>query len=124
MNIGQERDFYRLKDLTTQDIEVIKLLIGTHQSEMLKKLNHGWIELFTTIFKIRESVNNSDLSNSDLEEEIERQIINIGEDFHSDIESGAIKYLDGMLTNDTDFLRDEDSSIEFIHYLCSLRSVF
>lgn len=118
MNIGQERDFYRLKDLTTQDIEFIKLLIGANQSEMLTKLNHGWIKLFTAVFKIRETVNVLGISDSDFEEEIEKQIINIGEDFHSDIESGAIKFLDGMLTNDTDFLNDEDSSIEFIHYLC------
>ena len=118
MNIGQERDFYRLKDLKIQDVEFIKLLIGEHQSEMLTKLNHGWIELFTAVFKIRETVNDLGISDSDFEEEIEKQIINIGEDFHSSIESGAIKFLEGMLTNDTDFLNDEDSSIEFIHYLC------
>jgi len=118
MNIGQERDFYRLKDLTTQDIGFIKLFIDASQSEMLTKLNHGWVALFTTVFKIREKVNDLGISDADFEQEIEKQIINIGEDFHSEIESGAIKFLDGMLTKDTDFLNDEDSAIEFIHYLC------
>lgn len=118
MNIGQERDFYRLKDLTDQDIEVIGLIVNKSHSEMIKKLNHGWIELFTAVFKIREKVNDLGISDSDFEQEIEKKIVNLSENFHSNIESGAIKFLEGMLTNNTDFLSDEDSAIEFIHYLC------
>ncbi|PMR68271.1 DUF4238 domain-containing protein [Halomonas heilongjiangensis] len=118
MNIGQERDFYRLKDLTTQEIEFVKLLIHTSNSEMLIKLNHGWVELFTTVFKLREAVNDLDVSDTELEKEIENKIITLGEDFHSKIESSAIKFLDGMLTQNIDFLDDEENVIEFIHYLC------
>jgi len=118
MNIGQERDFYRLKDLTTQEIEVLTLLIGANQSEMLRKLNHGWIELFTTVFKIRGLANDLGLSDADFDLEIERQIINLGEDFHSKIESRAIAFLDGMLTSNTNYLIDEDTAVDFIHYLC------
>lgn len=118
MNIGQERDFYRLKDLTTQNVEFIKQLIGVNQSEMLRKLNHGWIELFTTVFKIRGAVNDLGISDFDFEREIEKKIVNLSEDFHSKIESGAIRFLDGMLTSGSDFLHDEDSSVEFINYLC------
>src|SRR5690606_2677793 len=81
MNIGQERDFYRLKDLTNQEIDFIKLLIHSNQSEMLKKLNHGWIELFTAVFKIRGIVNNLGISDAEFEQEIEKQIVNLGEDF-------------------------------------------
>lgn len=118
MNIGQERDFYRLKDLTYQEIEFIKLLIDSNQLEMIKKLNHGWIELFTGVFKIRGTVNNFGISNAEFEKEIEKQIINLGEDFHSEIEAGSIKFLDGMLINNTNFINDEEHVVDFIHYLC------
>lgn len=118
MNIGQERDFYRLKDLTNQEINFIKLLINSNQSEMLKKLNHGWIELFTAVFKIRGIVNNLGISDAEFEQKTEKEIVNLGEDFHSEIEVSAIKFLEGMLTNNTNFLNDEELVAEFIHYLC------
>jgi hypothetical protein len=75
MNIGQECDFYRLKDLTNQEIDFIKLLIHSNQSEMLKKLNHGWIELFTDVFKIRGTANNLGISNAGFEQEIEKKLL-------------------------------------------------
>src|SRR5690606_25989131 len=78
MNIGQERDFYRLKDLTTQDVEFIKQIISVNQSEILRKLNRGWVELFTTVFKIREAVNDLGISDFYFEREIEKQIVNLG----------------------------------------------
>ena len=49
---------------------------------------------------------------------IERQIINLGEDIHSKIESRAIGFLDGMLISNTNYLIDEDTAVDFIHYLC------
>ncbi|KEK26512.1 DUF4238 domain-containing protein [Shewanella xiamenensis] len=118
MNIGQERDFYRLNELTKQEISFLTLLINQHTSEAIQKLNHGWVELFTAVFKIREQVNNHGLSDDEFEAEVEKQIINLGEDFHCGIEEGAIKFLDGLLDSGTNFLADEDNAIEFIHYLC------
>lgn len=118
MNIGQERDFYRLNELTKQEVEFLTLLINLHTSEAIQKLNHGWVELFTAVFKIREQVNKHGVSDEEFEAEIEKQIINLGEDFHCSIEEGAIKFLDGLLDNGTNFLADEDNAIEFIHYLC------
>ncbi|ENM1934612.1 DUF4238 domain-containing protein [Vibrio cholerae] len=118
MNIGQERDFYRLNELTSQDVSFLRLLINQHSTEMIRKLNHGWIDLFTAVFTIREKVNQSGLSCDDFEAEIEKQIINLGEDFHGEIEERAIKFLDGLLNNETNYLTDEENAIEFIHYLC------
>lgn len=118
MNIGQERDFYRLNELTNKEISFLTSLINQHASETIRKLNHGWVELFTAIFKIREQVNNYGLSDDAFEAEIEKQIINLGEDFHCRIEEGAIKFLGGLLDSGTNFLADEDNVIEFIHYLC------
>ncbi|MCK7632646.1 MULTISPECIES: DUF4238 domain-containing protein [unclassified Shewanella] len=118
MNIGQERDFYRLNELTKQEVSFLTLLINQHTSEAIQKLNHGWVELFTAVFRIREQVNKHGLSDDEFEAEIEKQIINLGEDFHCGIEEGAIKFLDGFLDNGTNFLADEDNAIEFIHYFC------
>lgn len=118
MNIGQERDFYRLNDLTYQDTYILKLLINQHPNKMIRELNQGWVDLFTAVFKIRNQVNMLGVSNDEFETEIEKQIINLGEDCHCAIEEGAIIFLDGLLASVTNFITDEDNVVKFIHYLC------
>lgn len=118
MNIGQERDFYRLNELTLDEIKNLHSLVNQTPSEMLRKLNHGWITLFTLIFEIRSRVEDMGIKNDAIESEIEKQIINLGEEFHCGIEESAIKLLDELLKNDTNFLEDDEHVISFIHYLC------
>jgi hypothetical protein len=56
MGIGQERDFYKLKHLTKSDIALIKLLAIDHLNPRLKKLNEGWLTMFTAVFEIKEQL--------------------------------------------------------------------
>lgn len=117
MNVGQKRDFYKLNDLTQEDILHIQTFLDS-QSEPLQKLNQGWIEIFTIIFKIKKIANNNGLSTEELETEVDEQIHNLEENIHSQIESNAIKFLDDLNSNNLDFIENDTDLIDFIHFIC------
>jgi hypothetical protein len=52
-NVAQERDFYRLKELSPNDISFISSFIVPNQPPHLQSLNRNWIVLFNAVFQIR-----------------------------------------------------------------------
>ncbi len=52
-NIGQARDFYKLKELSDEDIAFIFKLAIAPGPPLLQELKNNWIKSFNSIFQIR-----------------------------------------------------------------------
>lgn len=118
MNIAQERDFYKLNELTKENIEYIKMIAIDPLPKHLQELNRRWIYVFETTFKVREVIEKNGIKIPELDKLFETQIHNFEENLHSSIESSAIKYLKSILNEDLSFYQDEDQCVEFLYFIC------
>ncbi|MES1942318.1 hypothetical protein T5B8_18858 [Salinisphaera sp. T5B8] len=118
LNIGQERDFYRVEELSSEDIEHIRVLAVQQSAGLLKKLNEGWIDTFQAIFKVRDALIDRGVPEDALKEVIDIAMNNMEEDFHSMIEQESIPYMEKLREGDVSFFGDDEHRMAFCHYLC------
>ncbi|PZV15926.1 MAG: hypothetical protein DCF20_09180 [Pseudanabaena sp.] len=62
MGVGQIKYFYKLKEMTVQDMEFIRMVAIEPCSPHLQELNEGWLNWFNYVFDLKkniESLNNS-----------------------------------------------------------------
>ncbi|KKN81231.1 hypothetical protein LCGC14_0321850 [marine sediment metagenome] len=118
MGVGQERYFYKLKELTEAEIKFIKALIDRDKRPMIRKLNHGWIDLFNQVFEIRNLLDSHGVAHPEADKMLDVLVHNFEEDFHGKIESGAIKFLEMLYREDLTFYDDDDELIEFLFFIC------
>jgi Protein of unknown function (DUF4238) len=79
-NIGQERDFYKLGELNSDDLAFIDYFIAQATSKHLKTLNY--IQVIPYIFLKREYIKAKNENDHELEEKLKVEIYNFEEDFH------------------------------------------
>jgi len=115
-NIAQQRDFYRLKELTEKEIRFIKGLIDRLPSEV-KSLHTGQLDLFNSIFTIKECYESLDIKCAEVEKQLDIRINNFEEDLHSSIEGIGAPYINKILESDLSFWDNESSRGEFSYYL-------
>ena len=118
MGVGQERYFYKLKELTEAEIKFIKALIDQDKRPMIRDLNHGWIDFFNQVFKIRDLLDSHRMSHPEADKMLDVLVHNFEEDFHGKIESDAIKFLEMLYRKDLSFFDDDDDLIEFLFFIC------
>ncbi|WP_320657485.1 DUF4238 domain-containing protein [Aeromonas veronii] len=118
MNIGQERYFYKLKELRTNEIEFLRALIEQDDRRIIRKLNGGWVDFFNKIFVIKKQLGECKISIPEVDEIIDLTIHNLEEDFHGKIEADAIKFLEMLYKKDLSFSDDEEQLIEFLFFIC------
>lgn len=118
VNIGQERDFYRIEELSSEDIEYIRVLAVNQSKGLLKQANEGWVHTFQLAFKYRDFFISKGVAPEDIKEIMDLVLNNIEEDFHATIESESIKYIDYLLSGNARFFDIEEDRMSFSHYLC------
>lgn len=118
MGVGQERYFYKLKELTKAEIEFIKVLIGQDKRPLIRDLNHGWIDFFNQVFKIRDLFASQGTSHPELDKILDVLVHNFEEDFHGKIESDSIKFLEMLYRKDLSFYDNDDELIGFLFFIC------
>lgn len=118
MKIGQEKYFYKLKELSEQEISFLKALIEKDNRPIIKELNHGWVNFFNKIFKIKNNLSTKGISHPEIDRMLDVQICNIEEDLHCSIESEGGKILDLLYNKDLSFYDDDDKLITFLFYIC------
>lgn len=118
MNIGQIKDFYKLKELNAKDIDFIYKVAINNSSPHLQELNKGWITSFNLVFNIKNKIEENGINDEVINNILDEAIFNLEEDLHSGIEGNAIKYIDSILNEDIGFFKIEDDCMNFIHYLC------
>jgi len=118
MNIGQEKYFYRLRELSQEEVAFLQQFIQQSQPPMLQRLNAGWIQTFQQVFQIKKAIEEAGINSPSLNELLEAAICNLEEEFQSKIEDEGSRFLDQLYNRDLGFLDDEDSLISFLYYLC------
>jgi len=117
-NIGHERDFYRVEELTESDIEYVRKLSVDPSVGLLKTANEGWIATFQMAFEYRKQFIGLGLPLESINEEMDVVLNNIEENFLAHIEGESIKYLDFLRSGSIEFFGVEDDKMTFCHNLC------
>ena len=117
-DVGEERDFYKPKCLTKDDIQAIrKIFIEPISSDEVKQLNLGWLKLYEGISNIQRYLNKHDLNQADIRQ-LEVNLHNIEEDHYMRMEKAAWTYLASIIREDLSFYEREEDHINFIIFVC------
>jgi hypothetical protein len=114
-DVAQERDFYRLEELTAEDLYWLRRLIAklppeshaTHEQTL-----HG----FVMPFKLRRFVENTDVA-PELHAKIDELIQNLEEDLHGLAEDKALPLLQSLCEGDTSFFAKLEHFCDFMHFI-------
>lgn len=117
VNIAQERDFYRLRELTNQDIVFLKTMIGQSTENSLRKTNLGQLEFFDRIFLLRSKLKSSGSWNADLEHVFDQEINNLEENWLQKMEDVGSKYLSQLKDRNTSFYSNSQDFLAFLHFI-------
>jgi len=117
--IAQIRDFYKLKELTLQDITFVRrFLVEPYEGEQ-RKINEDWIKFFNFIFEFKAELQAKGINSQEVEKVIGVAVNNFEEDYHGVIESTAIKYLDSIKRHDISFYCSDKGRLNFFYFLCA-----
>ncbi|MBI5592548.1 MAG: DUF4238 domain-containing protein [Deltaproteobacteria bacterium] len=118
MGVANERDFYRLKELTQKDVDFIENLAIKPSPAHLQKLHANLVRRFNSLFKLKSFVQSRGIDDPELNERIEEDVNNLEEDLHGRIENGAIEHLSSILHGDIDFFGTDQGCIDFVYFMC------
>lgn len=109
MGVGQKRDFYKVNELTDQDIYIIQKYFIDPTCQHLQRTNARWVELFSWVHNVKSGLLDNDINNE--------AIYNFEEDLHGVIEKNSIKYLNSILASDLSFFQTKKGCIGFSHFI-------
>jgi hypothetical protein len=117
-NIAHERDFYRLRELTAEDVQTIKRIIDISNQPWLRRLNHNWLNAFDALFRMRKYLQERvRRPNPELERKLDIAINNLEENLQMGIEHNAIPHLAALREKRTAWLEQAEEFATFLHFL-------
>ena len=111
MNLGGENYFYRLQDLTVNDITLIKKIAIDPSPERFKRLHHDLVVRFDLIMRLK-AIEHDD---PEVSRQIEMESIEYGESINTGIEEGLQAPLAAMRVGDTSFIKDDHLAAGFFY---------
>jgi hypothetical protein len=118
VNIGQERDFYRLAILSLEDEDFARKMIdvpGANPS--LVKLNMGWLDTLAAPSRLRRLLQSRSLTDDTLEKAIRDVEIQAEENLHSRIEGPAKRHLEYLRAGDSGFWHVDTDARDFAFFV-------
>jgi hypothetical protein len=116
-DVAKERDFYRLKSLTPEDIKFLELFAINVAPAHLQNAHRKLLTSFTTITRLSDSANSSLPEGHELRRELDIAVNNAEEMLHGRIENVAQKYLDALRNGDASFFPDDKGLPNFMYFL-------
>jgi Protein of unknown function (DUF4238) len=114
--LAVQRDFYKLHNLTGEDIALIKLLFAN--GHPLSKRNHArLLNMLIAPFRLAEQVKHPQ-DRVAMDRFLDDHASNVLEEYHAGIEASFIPLLECALNRDISFYNDE-RCIPFLYYLCT-----
>jgi hypothetical protein len=108
--VASEDLFYRLQDLTAEDVFLIKKFVIERSTKIVQPLHLLVLDTFLMPLMAKKILSPSDPRCDELNE----IICNTEENFHSEIERDLEKFLALMLVGDVDFFGHEGESMKFL----------
>jgi hypothetical protein len=105
-NIAVGRDFYKLKQMSERDYEIVALLISRFSDPGLVNVATGWLQLFRSIFNVQKLYSLRSKEDESIERTIEAAIQNLEEEIHSRIEVDSAHILAELRLGDVTLFRD------------------
>lgn len=96
VNVGLQKDFYRLQEMDAQTRRWVELPIERMPDARDQNLARGWIRTFQEAFVLRGLLKRGGIQDAEIEEAIEIVISNSEEDMHADTEKSALVFLDAL----------------------------
>ena len=116
--VGKKRDFYRLKELSFQELAIIeKGFINEGWNGELQQVNRNWIILFTQAFKNKKKLEEQGRWNAELELKFDVSLNNTIEEFHSLVEDANVSRLNSLKSGDVDKVQNEKDKSAFLFFL-------
>jgi hypothetical protein len=112
-NVGAENYFYRLQELSSDDLEFLREAIIRDSPEGLKAAHEQLLCAFTVPYEAKRKLEASGRATPEAMAEIDRAIIELNENFHTAIEDDFKPYLAAMISGCLDFLDVPASAATF-----------
>lgn len=118
INIGQERDFYRLPILSIEDEHFAwKMISAPGVNPTLVESNMGWLHAFAAPSRLRRLLKERGVAREVLENLIREVEIQTEESLHSKIEGAAIRLLSYLRAGNSGFWNVDADAMDFTFFL-------
>jgi len=118
MRVAQERDFYKLHDLTLDEVEFLESFCNG-QREPLRELNLRWVKYFTILFELQRKLVAEGHAADKVASAIDRAAIEQEDLLHGRIEQSAVTILDALLAGDASFFSIPKQKTVFFYFLAN-----
>jgi hypothetical protein len=118
-NIGHERDFYRLKEMSPHDLQVVETVIVAGMGEHLRPLARSWTPYFQRLFEFKRIHEESGKPNPELDDLLDTTINDLEEDLHASVEDRAVPILTALRAGDDSLLRTEEGGLLFVRFMAA-----
>lgn len=106
--VANSRDFYRLKEISPEDLAIVDLLVVQKSAPHLREIHHRWMLTFQSIFEMKRAYETSSKKNDEIEQRLDVTINNLEEDLHAHIEQQAIPLLKQLVDGKEIALKDPE----------------
>jgi hypothetical protein len=111
-NVGHRRDFYRLKEMSAYDVEVVEQLIS-QMGEAVRETARGWMPHFRLFHQFKRTWEASGRNSPELEDLLDATINDLEEDLHAGIEGGAVPGLAALRAGDASIVNHDKRFSDF-----------
>jgi uncharacterized protein DUF4238 len=118
-NLAQQRDFYRLHEMTAVDLAFVNALITERLDPEAQELARGWIRPFTELFEIQRVYEQQGKKVSEFEAQRDIAINNVEEDIYCRIEGEAVPILDDLRAGHARFIADAKRLVHFMWFIAA-----
>ncbi len=117
INVGLEKDFYRLPILTDEDIDFIRRYVAEFPNQELRDLVADWLDLYCLPTKVRRILTGMSLSSEEIDKATENALIQAEESMHSYLEGDSVDLLAQLRDGDDKLWDDDDLAEGFVLFL-------
>jgi len=117
LNVASENHFYRLHELSPEDVEFIRAVAINDSPPVLKPLHEELVRTFTLPYLAKKNLETAGLAAPKTMAEIGRMIAELNENYHTSIENVFKPYLHSMFAGDLSFLEDPEKASMFYYGL-------
>jgi hypothetical protein len=116
-NVAAQNYFYRLNELSAEDIEFVRKMFIENSPEKLQPGHEYLLHAFTLPHQAKRRIEQSGKDTSEYQQILNEIITNANEKYHGSIEIAFKPLIDAMISGDLSFLNDTDHAVTFYHGL-------
>jgi hypothetical protein len=117
-NVANERDFYRLKEMTEAEFALVARMVEPMAPE-IREVALGWVAMFREPFTLWHLYKAGGRKSPEFEAQFDITVNNLEEDIHAKIESAALPVLAELRKGRDDFMNDGEMFAGFSWFIAA-----